>query len=1019
MSCQVNFPLQDIVMLLRDKINPEIIGAVPEEKLEEEVLLFVQPKIDELQEQLTKLPPEIHIATQVLEGTVLKTTLNNGTVLSIDFSPLFTKFDGLLELYTKNVQAGAGAGANGWTTDLVVDGNQTQTQINLYGAKTYDTLDGGYPVGGLVRLASGDIVKSTIANNTNNPNVNMMGWKRAKDNGVKFLYADEIGLTKWSEFRKPTYTTQEYEQAYNNGIRLADAIMKANTDGYSQVVLERGKYPLIYRNEGGSTSFAKLLESGSIYLDGLDTMTIDFNGSTLFCLFDSNNKHQYNTSPSTYAAWELAGALITVYNSRRVVFKNGILRGDQYTRSWVTDEKNHEQTYGIKFGRNNRWCSTLNMKFTGFRGDGIQGLAGGDREKNVLATIPTWYKGGLDKTSGDVIGQAGAYHSQLIDITVKPVIDNQIQMMGWSTRKISFRSAYLDVYMFDSEKRVIAITKTEQASDIVLQVGTKYVQFVAYDDERTTDTVSYASLSYGITIGSGMSYGFYVDKHCEFYENHRGGISNLGCGLKVEGAKFYNQGLLSRLGFPAYGYTTQYAINLEDTYINDLYVDGITVDNVPSGIISNTKHLTVINSIIKNTYFAAIAIFGSNYVTLEGNTLQNIGMQDREINAGHNGIEYVGSVNDQSPSQLNVVNNNLIYCNLVFNTSEYPSVKTVIAGNQSYRGKFIAKGNGRNLIVSNNNVSEVAGGGDVHLGYSVTGALSTTGNTLTGVPLRKQILPTDITQAVNQSQRSTDVFHLYGTTWLIRDILTATTVVGGGVYIGQEATQAQYRIYISGVSSENPTRVVNVQVKGCTFSNVSVGAYQTSSTVDASLFVVEFADCRFDAASYISNMVRRSVAGGQVYVFNKCIFDLSDIGFLFSNTYELPAGACEIQFIDCVFNSRTKKSITLFTGQTANLSAIATNCTFNNVTIPSLPVPGVSKVTYDPPSLATATQQSTTVTLTGAKLGDNVNVSFNKPLQGTRMWAEVTATDTVTVHHRNDTGASVDLASGTLTVKIV
>ena len=75
--------------------------------------------------------------------------------------------------------------------------------------------------------------------------------------------------------------------------------------------------------------------------------------------------------------------------------------------------------------------------------------------------------------------------------------------------------------------------------------------------------------------------------------------------------------------------------------------------------------------------------------------------------------------------------------------------------------------------------------------------------------------------------------------------------------------------------------------------------------------------------------------------------------------------------------------------------------------------------TYDPPSLATAAQQSTTVTLTGATVGETVAVSFDKPLQGTRMWAEVTSTNTVTVYHRNDTGAAVDLASGTLTVKIV
>lgn len=78
-----------------------------------------------------------------------------------------------------------------------------------------------------------------------------------------------------------------------------------------------------------------------------------------------------------------------------------------------------------------------------------------------------------------------------------------------------------------------------------------------------------------------------------------------------------------------------------------------------------------------------------------------------------------------------------------------------------------------------------------------------------------------------------------------------------------------------------------------------------------------------------------------------------------------------------------------------------------------------TSVTYDPPSLATGQQQSTTVTLNGAAPGNVVECSFNKVLSGTRMWAEVTAANTVTVYHRNDTSAAVDVASGTLTVKLI
>lgn len=75
--------------------------------------------------------------------------------------------------------------------------------------------------------------------------------------------------------------------------------------------------------------------------------------------------------------------------------------------------------------------------------------------------------------------------------------------------------------------------------------------------------------------------------------------------------------------------------------------------------------------------------------------------------------------------------------------------------------------------------------------------------------------------------------------------------------------------------------------------------------------------------------------------------------------------------------------------------------------------------TYDPPSLASGVTQSTTVTLTGATVGDAVTCSFSLVLSGTQMRAEVTAANLVTVYHRNDTGATVDLASGTLTVKLI
>lgn len=75
--------------------------------------------------------------------------------------------------------------------------------------------------------------------------------------------------------------------------------------------------------------------------------------------------------------------------------------------------------------------------------------------------------------------------------------------------------------------------------------------------------------------------------------------------------------------------------------------------------------------------------------------------------------------------------------------------------------------------------------------------------------------------------------------------------------------------------------------------------------------------------------------------------------------------------------------------------------------------------TYNAPSLDAATTQTTTLALTGAKIGDAVAVSLDQPLLGTRLWGEVTAENLVTIYHRNDTAEAVDVTSGTLKAKVL
>lgn len=74
--------------------------------------------------------------------------------------------------------------------------------------------------------------------------------------------------------------------------------------------------------------------------------------------------------------------------------------------------------------------------------------------------------------------------------------------------------------------------------------------------------------------------------------------------------------------------------------------------------------------------------------------------------------------------------------------------------------------------------------------------------------------------------------------------------------------------------------------------------------------------------------------------------------------------------------------------------------------------------TFDPPSLADGAGTTTTVTVTGAVMGNFAIPAFSLSTQGITVTANVTAADTVTVRFQNETGGVIDLGSGTLSVAV-
>ena len=75
-------------------------------------------------------------------------------------------------------------------------------------------------------------------------------------------------------------------------------------------------------------------------------------------------------------------------------------------------------------------------------------------------------------------------------------------------------------------------------------------------------------------------------------------------------------------------------------------------------------------------------------------------------------------------------------------------------------------------------------------------------------------------------------------------------------------------------------------------------------------------------------------------------------------------------------------------------------------------------VTTDPPNLVAGASAQATVTVAGARAGDLALASFTPGNAGVMVSASVTANDTVTVTFLNVSGGAIDLASGTLRVRV-
>ena len=237
--------------------------------------------------------------------------------------------------------------------------NETQQSVNdSVGAKWYPK-GGGYPINYRVMLDNGDIVKSTVADNTANPNVDMTGWKPqgnksvAAPNDLTSIQNPKDGQVVSVESLQKSYIYNSANTYTPNGVTIV---------GKWEMELQNFYYATWFADSTSPLDQSAALHVGYSYATSKGkpyVVDAPFNVSGTFATFaDDSHKTAFPLLSNSVVKFTPNGKLkmitngltsyqiMTAYNisNYRVLFPN--LEGDKDTHDY-TAAGTHEWGFGF------------------------------------------------------------------------------------------------------------------------------------------------------------------------------------------------------------------------------------------------------------------------------------------------------------------------------------------------------------------------------------------------------------------------------------------------------------------------------------------------------------------------------------------------------------------------------------------------------------------------------------------------------------------------------------------------
>jgi hypothetical protein len=364
----------------------------------------------------------------------------------------------------------------GWDASFVVDGLQTQREINLYGGKKYDMPVGGYPVGAEVLLDNGDRVKSTISDNINNPNADMTGWVNPEAE-QRYYNSSVTSVAKI----KDSNTWQQNRDV----IQAVNDTLYASSNG-GKIQLPPGNFKL----KGVILDPDVTVVGNNTWIEHPDGFDVDIFATRTFSTSSSIIKDAYTLTVADATGFrvgslvgiECAGGL-NVYQSTTLV---NSVDASQTTGFQFADKKGF-QSYSVRHGLlivDNEVISYSSMDSNGVLGGVVRGLLGttaaahnagaqiGISSRHVTEiinvsgnTITLLNKAKFTVTGANVL--CGGQRTKVLDINVRGARQKNVSGHRWSPFRMTLHKfGEANYYVEDSENGVYLQNSCENKADI-------------------------------------------------------------------------------------------------------------------------------------------------------------------------------------------------------------------------------------------------------------------------------------------------------------------------------------------------------------------------------------------------------------------------------------------------------------------------------------------------------------------------------------------------------------------------